>query len=164
MTVIGLRFANVAARYWLRLCWRMGQAGSARPRHFELRDRGRRTSVPVAVGTVAHEPDRLRPRLAHKVAAGALRDGLRCHHCRRGCRRCRRSCNNGLWRRRRFAAFQYTGAKVVGAPRKPLLVTGAPVGSSLFSVELLTGRMSPCGPDTELVPAPPLKSGGAGRA
>ena len=56
------------------------------------------------------------------------------------------------------------GAKVVGAPRKPLLVTGAPVGSSLFSVELLTGRMSPCGPDTELVPAPPLKSGGAGRA
>ena len=56
------------------------------------------------------------------------------------------------------------GANVVGAPRKPLLVTGAPVGSSLFSVELLTGRMSPCGTGTELVPAPPLKSGGAGRA
>src|SRR5699024_10028772 len=59
--------------------------------------------VLLRTSLIANGPD-----LHHKVAAGALRGGLRCHHCRRGCRRCRRSCNNGLWRRRRFAAFQYT--------------------------------------------------------
>ena len=36
-------------------------------------------------------------------------------------------------------------ASVVGAPRNPLLFTGAPVVSSLFNVELLIGRISPCG-------------------
>ena len=36
-------------------------------------------------------------------------------------------------------------AKVVGAPRKPLLFTGAPVESSLCSVSLLIGRISPPG-------------------
>lgn len=60
--------------------------------------------------------------------------------------------------------FSILGVKVVGASRKSLLVIGASVGFSFFSVELLIGRMLFCGLDIEFVFALSFKSGGVGRA
>ncbi len=118
---------------------------------FELRDRGRRTSVPVAVGTVGTSLIANGPDLHHKVAAGALKA----------------ACGVTI-------AGEVAGV-VDGAVQRAVvqaLVRCLPEHQALrcwcaeetaagyrrasrifaFSVELLTGRMSPCGPDTELVP------------
>lgn len=149
MIVVGLHFAGAAAETLPAICWQTAPSEYAILRRFAQRVPEHQTAGSDAVDTAAHGLIAYRPNLNHKAAAGRRWSRNRC---------ALRRLPEPL-RAPGSVAGAATGAgagvgslpsstpvaNVVGAPRKPLLFTGAPVVSSLCSVSLLIGRTSPAG-------------------
>ena len=142
-----LRSANAVAETLPAIYWQKVSSEYARPRRSAQRVQVRQTAGLDAVDTVGLGPDRSLPPPERQSRRWLLL-------AQRGCRALR-----GRWRcYRRW--LHHAGATEaasahclhtpvvagsVGAPKKPLLFTGAPVESSLCSVSLLIGRISPAG-------------------
>lgn len=174
MIAAELRFAGAVVPCWPAIYWRMALVECATLRRSARRGgHGKLLAQTLLIllraGPIADGAD-----TDDKIAAGAGRRGGDSRGCRRS-RRCwrdaalhrtgggnRRALGGSL--NRRLAAFQYAAIQGVGAPRKPLLFTGAPTLSSGFSVALLIGRTSVGAVGSLETPAPPSRSGRAGSA